>query len=267
MDVPGIALITGAGSGIGRACAQLFAKEGSTGLALIDLSQASLEATKASIHASVPNPPKITLYAVDITSEPAITTTITSAAQEFNRLDYIINAAGISIKHPGGVGHATTDSWNKVLSVNLTGTFFVLRAAAKIMLAQAPLSSAIDGRVLCRGSIVNFSSIQGYAGIAGSAAYTASKHGVIGLTRTASEDYAKDGIRVNAVCPGYTETPMTMDDPLVREAMRVRVAGAVPMGRMGRAEEIADAVVFLAGGRSSFVTGTTLCVDGGFLQR
>ena len=100
-----------------------------------------------------------------------------------------------------------------------------------------------------------------------STAYTAAKHAVIGLTRTASDDYAKDGLRINAICPGYTETPMTTNNPQVLEAMIERVGSAVPMKRMGRPDEIADGVLYLAGGRSSFVTGSALMVDGGYTSR
>ena len=100
-----------------------------------------------------------------------------------------------------------------------------------------------------------------------STAYTASKHAVLGLTRTASEDYAKDGLKINAICPGYIETPMTMGSPLVRQAMDERIKTSVPMKRMGRPQEIADAVVFLSGGRSSFMCGSAMFVDGGYTQR
>ncbi|KAE8341997.1 hypothetical protein BDV24DRAFT_131158 [Aspergillus arachidicola] len=171
------------------------------------------------------------------------------------------------MKHQGGAAFAETSDWQRILDINLTGTFFVLRAAARIMLTQEPIRSSIDGRPLQRGSIVNFSSIQGVAGIPLSTAYTATKHAVIGLTRTASEDYAKDRLRINAICPGYTETPMTTKSPLVLQAMQERVATAVPMQRMGEPREIADGVVYLSGGRSSFVTGTALFVDGGYTQR
>lgn len=171
------------------------------------------------------------------------------------------------MKHPGGAAFAETSDWQRILHVNLNGTFFVLRAAAKIMLKQEPILSVIDGRPLQRGSIVNFSSIQGLVGIPLSTAYTTSKHAVIGLTRTASEDYAKHGLRVNAICPGYTETPLTTRSPEILKAMMERVGTAVPMERMGRPEEIADGVLYLSGGRSSFVTGTALSVDGGYVQR
>ena len=135
------------------------------------------------------------------------------------------------------------------------------------MLQQERILSSIDGRPLQRGSIVNFSSIQGVAGVPLSTAYAATKHAVIGLTRTASEDYAKEGLRINAICPGYTETPLTTKSPMILQAMQERVATAVLMQRMGQPEEIADGVVYLSGGRGSFVTGSILMVDGGYTER
>ena len=271
MDVPGFALITGAASGIGKACATAFAADGAAGVALLDINHDALVAAKTFIDERQSKSDgrvcRLDIYTVDVTNEQAVTHTLETAAREFGRLDYVINAAGIAFKHEGGAAFAHTRDWTRVLDINLTGTFFVLRAAAKIMLQQAPLLSSIDGRELQRGSIVNFSSIQGVTGIPLSTAYTVAKHGVLGLTRTASEDYAKEGLRINAICPGYTETPMTTEAPLVRKAMEERIGTAVPMRRMGRPEEIADGVVYLSGGRSSFVTGTALFVDGGYTQR
>lgn len=273
MDVPGFALITGAASGIGKACAQAFAREGCAGLALLDLNADALTSVRNDIQAALQKSTggkptcRIEIYPTDVTNEDQVAHSVEAAATTFGRLDYVVNAAGIALKHAGGAAYATTESWKRVLDVNLTGTFFVLRAAARIMLTQTPLLSSIDARPLSRGSIVNFSSIQGVVGITLSTAYTASKHGILGLTRSASEDYAKDGLRINAVCPGYTETPMTTRNPDVLKAMEERVQTAVPMQRMGRPEEIADSVLFLAGGRSSFVTGSALAVDGGYTSR
>lgn len=271
MDVPGFCLVTGAASGIGRACALAFAAEGSAGIALIDMNPDALSAVETEIqqlvsprkHSSI----QIQKHVLNVTSEAEVDRVVNAVATSFGRLDYLVNAAGIAMKHPGGAAFAKTEDWQRILDVNLTGTFFMLRAAAKVMLKQTPLVSSIDGRELQKGSIVNFGSIQSTAGITLSTAYTASKHAILGLTRSASEDYAKDGLRINAICPGYTETPLTTRDPLVKAAMVERVASAVPMGRMGRPEEIADGVLYLAGGRSSFVVGTGLQVDGGFMQR
>jgi NAD(P)-dependent dehydrogenase (short-subunit alcohol dehydrogenase family) len=258
MDVPGVALITGAASGIGAACARTFVRDGCSGLALLDVNITALETVKASILSS--SPPgtlkHIEIYQCDVTDEDLVTRTLEQAAETFGRLDYVVNAAGIGKKHVGGAAFAPTDEWRRVISINLDGTFFVLRVAAQIMLKQEPLLSSIDGRPLQRGSIVNFSSILGAVGVPLSTAYTAAKHGVLGLTRTASEDLAEKGIRVNAICPGYTETPMTMGDETIKAAMDERVRLMVPMRRMGQAQEIADGVVYLSGGRSSFVCGT-----------
>lgn len=269
MDVPGFALVTGAGSGIGRACALGFAREGSAGVALVDLNTQGLEETKALIEGlkTGDKTTRVLIHTLSVADEDAVNSAVQSTAAEFGRLDYVVNAAGIAMKHKGGAAFAETDDWKRILDVNLTGSFYVLRAAAKIMLKQDPILSSIDGRPLQRGSIVNFSSIQGVAGITLSTAYTTTKHGVLGLTRTASEDYAKDGLRINAICPGYTETPLTTANPMIAQAMKERVDTAVPMARMGQPSEIADGVIYLAGGRSSFVTGTALMVDGGYTQR
>ncbi|KAF1847893.1 NAD(P)-binding protein [Cucurbitaria berberidis CBS 394.84] len=273
MDVPGFALITGAASGIGKACAFAFAREGCAGIALLDLNAEALSSVRNEIQNIIDkrddNKPtcRIEILPTDVTNEDQVTDHVQAVAKAFGRIDYVVNAAGIALKHAGGAAYATTESWQRVLDVNLNGTFYVLRASARIMLTQEPILSSLNNRPLQRGSIVNFSSIQGVVGITLSTAYTASKHAILGLTRSASEDYANQGLRINAVCPGYTETPMTTKNPEVLKAMQERVQTAVPMQRMGRPEEIADAVLYLAGGRSSFVTGSALAVDGGYTSR
>ncbi|POS75076.1 hypothetical protein DHEL01_v206537 [Diaporthe helianthi] len=270
MDVPGYALITGAGSGIGKACALAFSKEGSAGIALLDINVDALEAVKKEISAArgddAPQA-NILLFPLDISSEDDVRKAVRETVNTFGRLDYVVNAAGIAMKHAGGAAYCKTEDWNRTLDINLGGTFYLLKAAADVMLKQEPIKSSIDGRPLQRGSIVNFSSIQGVVGITLSTAYAASKHAVIGLTRSASEDYAHLGLRINAICPGYTETPLTTKNPDVLKAMKERVATAVPMQRMGHPSEIADGVLYLAGGRSSFVTGSVLMVDGGYTCR
>ncbi|KAJ5240225.1 hypothetical protein N7468_004844 [Penicillium chermesinum] len=272
MDVPGIALITGAASGIGKATAFSFARDGASGLALLDLNKEALDAVKFGIEdqereRGIMNPCRIEVYPLNIGDESQVNEAVQSIASTFGRIDYVANAAGVAMKHEGGAAFVETSDWDRILNINLSGSLFLLRAAAKIMLKQEPILSSRDSRPLQRGSIILFSSIQGVAGIPLSTAYAATKHAVIGLVRSSSEDYAKDGLRINAICPGYTETPLTTKSPQILQAMKERVATAVPMERMGRPEEIADGVIYLAGGRSSFVTGTALLVDGGYTQR
>lgn len=267
MDVTGFALITGAASGIGNACAETLLRDGAAGIALLDISEVSLLKAREALWAKFGKDRPIEVFEVDVTQEDQVDKAIAETAERFGRLDYVVNAAGIAMKHAGGAAFAKTEDWRRVLEVNLTGSFFVMRAAIQIMLKQDHILSSIDGRPLQRGSIVNFSSIQGLVGITLSTAYTTSKHGILGLTRTACDDYAKDGIRINAICPGYTETPMTTKDPMVLKAMQERVVTAVPMQRMAKPQEIADGVVYLCGGRSSFVAGAALSVDGGYVAR
>ncbi|KAJ5672941.1 hypothetical protein N7507_002068 [Penicillium longicatenatum] len=248
--------------GIGKACANAFANDGASGLALLDINPEAPDAVKAEIEAKqkqkgVTNLIRIEVFPTNIADETRVNEVVEEVAKQFGR----IYAAGIAMKHQGGAAFRETSDWERILNISLSGTFFVLRAAARIMLKQEPILSSIDGRLLQRGSIVNFSSIQGVVGIPLSTAYTTSKHAVIGLTKTAADDYANQGLRVNTICPGYTETPLTTKSPQILQAMIERVGIMVPMKR------IADGVLYLAGGRSSFVTGSSLMVDGGYTAR
>ncbi|KAG5966685.1 hypothetical protein E4U57_001998 [Claviceps arundinis] len=273
MEVGGFALVTGAASGVGKACATAFIKEGAAGVALVDINETALQTMRAEIEDLIANmepraeasgskgmprrQPLVATYVLDVTDEIQVQHVVEEAAANFGRLDYVVNAAGVVGAMLGGVASAPMEDWKHVLNINLDGTLHVLRAAAHVMLKQLGPNP---------GSIVNIASVLGVRSMSNSAAYTTSKHAVVGLTRSAAIDYAKERIRINAICPGYTYTPLLKMNAHIRE-MVAGAAAEIPMGRLARAEEIADGVLFLAGGRSSYVTGTTLMIDGGYTAK
>lgn len=245
------ALITGAARGIGRATALLFAKEG----ARVAAADISAEATKSTVDEINAAGGQAIAIAADVTKRAEVDAMIARAVSAFGRLDCAFNNAGISGWQVGAGGKRTAD-WpekavDRMLEVNLKGVWLALRAELEQMVRQGG-----------GGAIVNTASIAGLVGLPTSSAYVASKHGVIGFTKTAAIEYAKDNIRVNAVCPGYIETDMT------REVMARRgadIMAMVPYKRMGTPQEIAEMVCWLCSDRASFVTGASYNVDGGFV--
>jgi len=184
----------------------------------------------------------------DVSDGAQVKAMVAAAVDAFGRLDYALNNAGINVLT---ADEYEDENWARSIGVNLTGVMMCMREEAEVMLKQGG------------GAIVNTASINGLVGNPGQPGYTASKHGVVGLTRHGALRWAQAGIRVNAVCPGVIETPMTA--PLVASPEMKKVIDAMtPMGRMGKAEEIAEAVVWLCSDAASFVTGQTLAVDGGF---
>ena len=243
------ALVTGAGSGIGRAAALAFAREGAW-VAAADL---KLEAAQETARAVEAAGGQAVAVEVDVTDDAAVAAMVRAAVNAFGGLDCAFNNAGIAPYQVNAGGQKIADvapeAWQRLLDVNLTGVWRCLRHEVAQMRTQGG------------GAIVNTASVAGLVGLRNASAYVAGKHGVVGLTRTASADHAEENIRVNAVCPGYVETPMA------EETMRQhgeRIMARVPMARMGRPEEIAEAVVWLCSDRASFVTGAAWTVDGGY---
>ncbi|HVQ30134.1 MAG TPA: glucose 1-dehydrogenase [Vicinamibacteria bacterium] len=244
-----VALVTGAGSGIGEATALAFGREGACVL-VADLRIAGAESTAARIRAEGG---QAAGSAVDIARPEDCRRAVAQAIQAFGQLDILVNNAGI-----GATGTVlTTDeaTWDRLMAVNLKGTFLMSKAALEVMVPRKS------------GVIVNAGSIAGIAGIPDRAAYVVTKFGVVGLTRAMARDHVKDGIRVNCVCPGTTQTPWIderLDEASDRDAAMAALVARQPMGRLGRADEMAAAYLFLASDESSFTTGTALVVDGGF---
>jgi NAD(P)-dependent dehydrogenase (short-subunit alcohol dehydrogenase family) len=196
----------------------------------------------------------VRFVAADVTDGEALRAVVADAVAAFGRLDCAANCAGV------GGGHASTheypvEQWDRIVAVNLRGTWLAMRAEIEAMLAGGG------------GAIVNVSSTLGLRGSPFGSPYSASKHGVLGLTRTAALEYAAQGIRVNAVCSGAIETPM-MDETFERfPGFREALTGFVPMGRMGTPAEVAGAIAWLSSDAASFVTGEALTVEGGLLSR
>jgi len=240
-----VAIVTGAGSGIGAACAGLLAARGASVLvADIDLESAGMVAAAIGADGG-----KAVAHRVDV-SDPAMAEAMVAAAMEqLGRLDIAVNNAGVA-SEGNVIADLSLESWRRVMSVNLDGVFHCVRAETRAMRPQG------------RGSIINVASVLGVVGSAGMADYTAAKHGVIGLTKAAALGHAADGIRVNAVGPGYVNTPM-LTSRLSAEGLAQRAA-LHPLGRLAEAEEIAEMVAWLASEASSFATGGFYPVDGGF---
>ena len=244
------ALVTGGASGIGRATALAFAREGAR-VAVADILEEAAQSTVAEIEAMGGQALAI---ACDVTDDDAVKAMIAATVDAFGSLDCAFNNAGIAPYQVNAgwqkIADVAPEAWRRLIDVNLTGVWLCLRHEVAQMRAQGS-----------GGVIINTASILGLVGSATSSAYVAAKHGVVGLTKTAAADHAEDNIRVNAVCPGYIETPMT-DETMRRRGGRI--LARVPMARMGTAGEIAEAVVWLCSPKASFVTGVSWAVDGGY---
>jgi len=240
------ALVTGAGRGIGRACALALAAAGAN-LAIAARSRPELDALAAEIE---PLGVRALPVTCDVTDRAQVERMAAKALEALGTLDILVNNAG-SAKSQPFLNHPD-EIWHQMLAVNMTSTYYVTKAIVPEMVRRHS------------GRIINIASTAAHVGARYVAAYTASKHGVLGLTRTAAVEYARIPIRVNAVCPGVTQTPMVEQGVAKRPSMRQTFEKIHPMGRLGRAEEIGEAVAWLSSDAASFVTGIALPVDGGF---
>ena len=245
-----VAFVTGAASGIGRATAQLFAARGYH-VALADISADGLAATAAMIAKAGGTS---ATFACDVAEDASVKAAVAGAVTKFGRIDAAFNAAGIDGETGKFTADGTMENWHRIIGINLTGTFHVMRHLIPQMLAQGG-----------GGTIVNCASTAGLRGAATCGAYSASKHGVVGLTKAAALEYAGQGIRINAVCPGMIRTPMTQNGPM--KELIDQLVVTTPLGRLGEPQEIGEAVLWLSGEGASFVHGQAIVVDGAITSR
>jgi len=246
-----VALVTGAGSGIGRASALAFAEQG----ARVVVTDITIEGGEETAHIIEKSGVQAIFLKTDVSSSAEVETMVGKAIETFGRLDCAFNNAGI-LGERNFTADYTEEEWCNVIDINLTGTWRCMKHEIHQMLKQNS------------GAIVNMASVLGLVGSSGpSAAYAASKHGVVGLTKSAALSYAQSGIRINAVCPGFITTPLvdslTGGDPEIVQSLNERH----PIGRMGKPEEVAEVVVWLCSDAASFVTGHAMSVDGGFVSQ
>ena len=248
-----VALVTGGGSGIGRASALTFAREGAK-VVVADLNVEMGAETVEKIEAAEG---QATLVRTDVSKSGQVEAMVAEAVEVYGGLDCAFNNAGDSAAHLGAIvptHEYPEENWDRVIAVGLKGVWLCMKYEIPEMLKGGG------------GAIVNMASVFGLVGDRNKAAYVASKHGVVGLTRAAALEYAAQNIRVNVVCPGYTRTPLTegrLRDPEIES----QIIAKHPIGRVGEPEEIAEAVIWLCSDAASFVTGHTMVADGGLVAQ
>lgn len=240
-----VALVTGGGSGIGEACANALAAAGAL-VVVSDIALAAAQRVAGAIGASA------AAFTANVAEEGQCDEMVAFTLERFGRLDIAVNNAGVGNKDRSLVGDLATAGWREVLDVNLDGVFFSMRAEIRALRAGGG------------GSIVNISSVMGSVAVECASAYVAAKHGVVGLTKAAALDHAGEGIRINAVGPGYVDTALLGDRTTEQ---RAELSALHALGRIARPDEIAAFVLWLASPAASFATGGYYPIDGGYLAR
>jgi NAD(P)-dependent dehydrogenase (short-subunit alcohol dehydrogenase family) len=239
-----VVLVTGAAQGVGFVTAKLFAETG------YHVVMTDVQPLDTQVELLIANGGRVSALSGDVSSEAFIIELAEKIAREHKAVDVLVNNAGISLICPAE--HTSIEQWQRVMSINLTGPFLLCRELGKQMLARQ------------KGNIVNVASIAGLHGVIDRAAYNASKHGLVGLTRTLAAEWGSRGVRVNAVCPGWIKTEMDEADQGSGAYSDTDIINRVPMGRFAKPEDVARAIAFLAQ-EDSFINGTSLPVDGGWI--
>ena len=242
-----VVIITGAGSGIGAATTKLFGAHGATVVA----SDINLENAQKIVEEIKKAGGTASAIKTDVTKFEEVESLIADTVKECGRLDVMVNNAGIGGKHQLKAADHTLDDWHNVIAVNQTGVFYCMKVAIKQMLAQG------------HGSMVNVASLAGLKASGNNLSYSASKFAVVGMTKSAALEYGRKNIRINAVCPGYTHSALLDQLLSVSPDMGRKLKRFIPMGRFGEANEIAEAICWLASENSKFITGQTITLDGG----
>jgi NAD(P)-dependent dehydrogenase (short-subunit alcohol dehydrogenase family) len=245
-----VAIVTGASAGIGRATALTLAREGAS-VVVADIAEPGGQETADVIRSGGGN---AVFVRTDVSRAEDVEGMVKRAVQEFGGVDMAFNNAGIEGQQ-APVADSSRENWDRVIGINLTGVWLCMKYEIPEMLRRGG------------GAIVNCSSVAGLVGFNGIPAYVASKHGVVGLTKNAALDYATAGMRINAVCPGVIKTEMIERFTAGNEEAAAQMSAMEPIGRMGRPEEIADAVAWLLSDDASFVTGEAIAIDGGLVAR
>jgi len=241
-----VALVTGGASGIGRACVETFVAGGAK-VVIADLDNSLSDQLVRELQ----NDNHQALFVkTDVSDPDSVAALVEQILQQYGALHYAVNNAGIEGERTP-ITETSLENWHKVININLNGVFYCLRQ-------QIPAILQSGG-----GAIVNMASIMGSVAAPGISAYVAAKHGVLGLTKTAAQEYSAQGVRVNAVCPGFIKTPLV--EKHLNPEMETRALTMHPIGRLGKAEEVASTVAFLCSDQAAFVTGSAYGVDGGYL--